>query len=259
MINTSKKSLLYRLPLGWKMTLLFGLLVGLISGIVYLTFQVPILDKGDVIIIPVSWAVLSQSFYKMLAAVCSAIIIVFLYLYFDLHGFQSQLRGRIRESLEERHLEQELAHFYQPKTLQDLTESVDHLFHLYKTFDQMKTSRCYTEALTSKILMNNLEEGVMVVDTHKTVTAINHSAEQLLRLIPGEILGLSISRKISNNTLLESLDLVVEKGQKVIDKRMALPERKKLQMTILPVTNKKYEVVRALILLTPVTSKKENA
>ena len=177
--------------------------------------------------------------------------------FIDINSTKRKIQDKIRESLEERNLDQELKDLVQGATTESLSHSIEHVLHLYKAFDHMKTTRCYTEINTLKTIMNNLKEGVVIIDENQTVVSINHAAEQLLRLIPGEVEGLSLSRKINSASLLESVEVAIEKGEKVIEKRIALPERKKIQVTLLPVTDKKNHVVRAVMVVTPSTTRQK--
>ena len=238
------------------MSIIFLLLLGAITGIVILTFQGILPEESPDRLLCISQSELMEIAYQLIAFIGGIVGIALLFLYLNSRAFLRRIKASIREALEERHLEEELDHFYKVHRTRDLVKSIDQLFHLYRTFDQMKTSRCFTEIQTAKILMNSLEEGIFIVDNSKTVISINHSAEQMLRLIPGEMEGVCLSRKISNTTLLESIDVVIQKAEKVISKRIAMPERRKFQVTILPISNKQHEVIRALIILTPAVAKK---
>ena len=54
--------------------------------------------------------------------------------------------------------------------------------------------------------MNVVNEGLILVNKDFTVTHINHVAEKNLGLLPGEIIGQAISRKISNEDILTHLE-----------------------------------------------------
>ena len=51
------------------------------------------------------------------------------------------------------------------------------------------------EITSIKALINVISEGVIFVNQDKVVTHINHQAEELLRLIPGEIIGSVADRR----------------------------------------------------------------
>ena len=51
--------------------------------------------------------------------------------------------------------------------------------------------------------MNNIFEGIILVNSHKVVTHINQPANELLKLIPGEIIDQSLSRKVSHPKVMK--------------------------------------------------------
>ena len=78
----------------------------------------------------------------------------------------------------------------------------------------MKSSRISMEITSIKALINVISEGVIFVNQDKVVTHINHQAEELLRLIPGEIIGEAISRYINDEHILEHLNVALMNDQK---------------------------------------------
>ena len=98
--------------------------------------------------------------------------------------------------------------FYSAKVFKG-RENIERVFVLYRSFDNLKVSGVL-EVATTKQLMNNIKDGVMFINRELVVTHINHIAEQKLGFISGEVLGQTLSRKMDNEILLDSLDKVFD-------------------------------------------------
>lgn len=157
----------------------------------------------------------------------------------------------LQEALEERNLALFFSDYFKGRTFDRVASNTQFIFDMFKTFDNMKIGRISQEMNSLKILINNINEGIVLLTKDRIVTHINHPAETMLRLIPGEIIDQAISRKISNKVLLDNLDLALEKGQKVMDVEAMIKEDTPLNMHILPVKNKFGDIVRAMIILEP--------
>ncbi|RAP32632.1 hypothetical protein DID77_04330, partial [Candidatus Marinamargulisbacteria bacterium SCGC AG-439-L15] len=131
-----------------------------------------------------------------------------------------------------------------------ISRNANALTSLFKNYDQMKSNRISKEVSTLKLIMNSLKEGIILINVDKIVTHINHEAEAMLGLIPGEIIGQVIHRNISNEAIIQSLDDVLEKEHKVVNKKVSIREGEQAFLTLLPVKNRSGEFVRALLILT---------
>ena len=107
------------------------------------------------------------------------------------------------------------------------------------------------EISSIKSLINVISEGVIFVNQDKVVTHINHQAEELLRLIPGEVIGETISRYITDSNILEHLNVALQNDQKITDIKLTIRETDFVNLTILPVKNKYGELVRPLFIFKP--------
>jgi transcriptional regulator with PAS, ATPase and Fis domain len=188
---------------------------------------------------------------RIVAFIITCMLAVTGLFYMDSNRFVKRIKHVIDDSLVERKLEENFEHFGATENYDSLVKNLSSVFSLYKGFDNMKTSRISLELDTTKTLLNNITEGVLFVDTHKVVTYINHVAEQMLRLVPGEIIGKAIVRKITNEKLLESLDSAVEFEQKVIGKVIAIRNEEKLLMNVFPIKDKMGEIIRLMIIFKP--------
>ena len=140
-----------------------------------------------------------------------------------------------------------LEEFHSKDLFQEISENANQMFTLFKNFDQMKSSRISLEITTIKSLINVIAEGVIFVNQDKVVTHINHKAEDLLRLVPGEIIGEAISRYINNQEILDHLNTALSNDQKLTDIKFTLRETEFINLTILPIKNKFGDLIRAII------------
>ena len=110
----------------------------------------------------------------------------------------------------------------------------------------MKSAKANMEASTIKPLLNNVSEGIIFVNKYKVVSHINHVAESMLGLIPGEALGDTISRKINHEQVQDLIENTIEFDQKVVDEKI---ENEDLTISIHPIKDKFGDLVRVVIIL----------
>ena len=155
----------------------------------------------------------------------------------------------IKESLSERNLQENFEEFYQGRTFDAIGKNLTSLFSLLRSLDNMKSARISLESNSIKTLVNNVPEGIAIVNREKIVTHMNHTCERLLRLIPGEIIGQSLSRKITIPLVIESLERCLSQDQKIINEKIELKEDQIAGLSIFPVKNKFGETIRAVMML----------
>lgn len=187
--------------------------------------------------------------------VITALFVVFAY---DHHLLMVRVKATIKASLEERKFESQLDDLYMADTDDQVVTDLDKVFKLYKSFDALKTSRLSLEIASIKTLCSQVEEGVVFVNQEKVVTYINHIAESQLGLIPNEILGEAISRKISLKDILEGLDSAIQFDQKIVDEEIQLKDQHPHLLSIFPIKDKFGEIVRAIILLTKASTEDDS-
>ncbi len=187
----------------------------------------------------------SISFQPIWGAMAILGIIIFL-LVLDLIFFIRRINNVIKHSLEEFKLQDHFPHFYSNMTFNQAIKNITELMALYKALDVLKTAKVGIENGTVKPILNNVSEGIIFVNKHKVVSHINHIAESMLGLIPGEALGEVISRQINNNQLLDLLDKALEYDQKIVDMTL---EDKKLSVGVFPIKDKFGDLVRVIVML----------
>ena len=167
-------------------------------------------------------------------------------IWIDSSFFIRKINNSIRYSLEKRHLKDNFSQFYSAKSFLKVAKNIERVFVLYRSFDNLKVSRIVLEVATTKQLMNNIKDGVMFINRELVVTHINHIAEQKLGFISGEVLGQTLSRKMDNEILLDSLDKVFDINHKFLD--LDIKEENTF-VSIYPIKDKFGEVIRALVLI----------
>jgi len=174
-------------------------------------------------------------------------IILFLTLFaiFDLIFFIKKINDQIKESLSDRKLTEQFSEFYSGMTFFSILKNLKSLLSLYKSFDNMKTARIVLESSTIKQLMNSVSEGLILINKDLIVTHINHVAEHDLGLIPGEIIGEAMSRKINNEVLIQALEKVFEFDHKYMDLDI---NQYNLFASIYPLKDKFGDIIRALVI-----------
>jgi len=192
------------------------------------------------------FSMLNQIPIKILLISFCPIIIIFVLITFDLITFTKELNLTIKDSLDDRKLTTNFSDFYKSMSFFQLLKNLKNLLSLYKSFDNMKTARIVLESSTIKQLMNVVNEGLLLVNKDFTVTHINHVAEKSLGLIPGEIIGQAISRKISNELILTHLEKAFNFDAKITDLKL---ENLNITLSMYPLKDKFGDIIRTLVIL----------
>lgn len=178
-----------------------------------------------------------------------------------LHYYEiKELKETLKQTMTEKKLDQHFPQLFQGQTFHEISKNIETTFHLLKSFDIMKSTKINLEVSTLKVLISHIEEGILFVDKDKIVTHINQIGEHFFKLIPGEIIHQSISRKIHSPILLESIELCLNEEKKIINKIIYIGDETPLLCSIIPIRNKQNNAIRALILVkkTLNTPKQEN-
>ena len=184
----------------------------------------------------------------LLAIVLLEICLVSGFMYLDKNRFFSHINGMIFKILKDKKLDSNLDHFYSGKTQKDLSYNIKELFDLMRSFDQIKSSRIKVEIQTLKLIIDNVLESIIIINKDKIVSLINHKAETVFGLIPGEILGQYLFRKITINELKEPLNLAIKNNEKTINLPINIG-KKSYKVDIYPVKDRYNEVNRAIIMI----------
>lgn len=199
-------------------------------------------------------AVNIDTLFMVVGAFCVLVGILTL----DVHHFLTRVQTVLRDSLSDRQLQESLPHFTEKGSFASASRNLASLLSLYKSFDQMKSGRIALEMNTLKIMIGHIQDGVVLINQEKVVTHINHTGEQMLKLIPGEIIGQALSRKVSHEVVADVLDQALEFDKKVIEQAVEFNEEM-LLVTILPIKDKFGEIVRAVMLLNAAPDDVEDA
>ncbi|MBT5855282.1 PAS domain-containing protein [bacterium] len=195
------------------------------------------------------WTVMRKEMARYLALGAGGCIAITILFYNHIMSYIRLINRQLMRAVVKKKLTVGFEDFQSRDVFQELTRNANSIFALFKSFDQMKSARISLEVTSIKLLMNTISEGVLLINREKVVTHVNHQAEDMLRLIPGEIIGETILRHISESHFLESLDKVLQNERKVTDVELKLREDRPLKLTILPIKNKFGELVRALVVL----------
>lgn len=233
-----------------KSVIIYILLLACVVGLFYLfltSYQSMFLgESGAFVSIQSLLMILPIYYYAIAFFLFSLIYIILIY---NVRIFYTKVESLIIASLSERKLPEDFPLFKSNATLRGILSHLNSVLSLYKSFDNMKTARILLEVNAIKQLMNVIDEGVLLINAERVVTHINHIGEQLLRFIPGEVIGEAISRKISNESFLSHLDQVLEFDQKVIGKTITFGDTNHLLISMYPVKDKFGDVVRSLVVI----------
>lgn len=181
--------------------------------------------------------------------VCSLVSVAWIAgLYLDIRYGLSRINHRFKYAIAKKRLALTVDELKSNDMFQQLSKSINIMLSMAKQFDQMKSLRISTETTSIKVLMNTIREGVIFVDHDNVITHINHHAEGLFRLVPGEVVGETIVRCITNPTILSHLDCVLTDDCKITDVPIDVRPDHTVSMTILPIKNKTGGVVRVMII-----------
>lgn len=169
--------------------------------------------------------------------------------YLDNVQFVCNVNKAIKDAINERNLGSGVDHLVQGKSHDQVHTNLQNFLLLLKSFDLMKASRILLDMNTIKSIMNNISTGILLVNAEKVVTHINHNAERMLKLIPGEIIGQVVSRKISNDVFLDQLNNALDDAHKITDVTVTIKEIGTIRLNIIPLKNKFGDIARGVIFL----------
>jgi PAS domain-containing protein len=238
-----------RIPLIWKYVFMSILIfISFYFSFYFFTDRILTIIQ-DVLKVNVPISIFKNDFIWFFIWAALLSVFLLMVMYFDLKYFLSRLNNHFKYAIARKKMIPNLEEFQSRDLFQDISVNANQMFSLFKNFDQMKSSRISMEITSIKALINVISEGVIFVNQDKVVTHINHQAEELLRLIPGEIIGEAISRYIVDTQLLEHLNTALQNDQKLTDIKLTIRETEFVKMTVLPIKNKFGELVRAVIVL----------
>lgn len=240
------------LPLGFKFFLAFLLIIaGFLAGGYFFLGQLSSLLLGRYGIDFSAISVMQKDLLRFVLVVSGVILLILVLLYRNITRYLSSIDGSLAKAVQKRRL---LPYFEAISThdyFQSIPENANTLLGMFKNFDTMKSARISMEVNTVKLLLNRIRVGVLFINKDRIVTHVNHNAEEILGLKPGEVIGQALSRHISNETFLEGFEAVLARGERMTDAEMVIRDQAPLGVSILPVKNKYGELVRVVALLSP--------
>ena len=194
--------------------------------------------------------------FPLVCGILSVVIGILIALFsLDAHTTQKTIQSHITQSLADRHLVDQFDHLCSFHSGAELADHVSRVFELYRSFDILKKERVETEIASILTVIGQSNDGFVLINQDKIVTHVNHMAETLLKVIPSEIIGQVISRKISNDDFLTAIDDSLQNDKKVIDRSILFHDNAEFTVSIIPIKNSSNEIVRAIICLIPPTTK----
>lgn len=169
-------------------------------------------------------------------------------LVYDRNQLLNKINKKIKEAMYERKLTQHFDHLYSGTASSTILSNLQTTFNLFRSFDNMKSNRVSIETETLQTLIDHIDEGVLIVNKEKIAILTNHRAEQLLGLIPGEVIGQTLSRKVSYTDVLQMIDNALENDQKTRDQEIMLNDKTHTNITVYPIKNRQGEVIRAFVM-----------
>jgi hypothetical protein len=243
------KKFIHKLPIIWKQIWL--LIIGIIITTTLISFFyhsiITFLSAYDFLELD-ALAFIKNKLIQLFIIILIIWSLLFLIIYFDFTAFTKRINMSLKEALTERKLELNFINYYTGQSWNDIILGIQSFFSLIKSFDNMKAAKISAETNSTKVLIDNINIGVIFVNKERIVTHINHICETILKLIPGEIINQTISRKISLDFILDNLEQAFEKDKKITEVNFQLKE-KQLSLSIYPVKNKFGEIFRAMILI----------
>lgn len=241
------KQMVKRIPLFWKyIAMSILIMVAFYLSFLFFVNRVLFLLKDTLhVFVPVK--ILSGDFiyFFVWAAILSTILLLLMYA--DIKHYLVKINQHFLYSIARKRMIPNLEEFQSKDIFQDITKNANQMFSLFRHYDQMKSSRIFLEVTSIKSLINALAEGVIFMNEDKIVTHINHKAEEMFRLIPGEVTGEVFSRHVNNSALIQNIDLAISNDQKLTDIPIKIRDDQVCMVTILPIKNKSNELIRAII------------
>ena len=245
------KLFLGRLPMSWKFILVgFLILFGSVSSMVWFLDQVTVVLDMDYRVAIEPLLVFKKDLIRLFSVVFLIGIVLLWLLYRDITSYLNAINHNLATTVAKRRLSTHFDEINTGDVFSDIVENANILFSLFKNYDTMKSARISLEVNSIKQLINIVDEGVVLIKKDKVVSHINHRAEEILKLIPGQIVGQIVARHISHQDILASIDDALMNDQRINDMEIDLRIKdSKVFMSVLPIKNKFGDVVRVLIVL----------
>lgn len=249
-----------RLSMFWKLIAIYLVIIVLLSiSFIWMLYQVG--ATHELVVSAEGLSFVKDLFFRSLGIASVGILIFFTYVYFAFKNIIHRGNTLVHDVLQERRLDKNFDDLYSAKTFAKLMGNMETVFKLFRQFDLLKSSRVALEVASIKSIINQASDGIIMVNQDNVVTYINHTGEKLLKLIPGEAEGQILSRKVSNEAILDSIHKALHKGLKTIECPISLAENAQNLLSVVPIQNKQGDNLRAVVIVhktkTPPSSKEK--
>src|SRR5699024_2345106 len=118
-------------------------------------------------------------------------------------------------------------------------------------FDEKEelVDRLRMQSMNQELILQNIRDGMVVIDTEGIVQFINHSAEEIIGVPKQQFLGKYIGETIENTRLPE----VLKHKRKEVNQKLFLENGKKVITTRIPIINPKKRLVGAFAVFKDIT------
>lgn len=202
---------------------------------------------------------LSQLFLKYASVGGFLVMAIWVFFYRDLQKQLQYLNQQLANSVAKKRMVVSFDQFSNDDIFGEIGRNASQLFSLFRYYDGMKSSRISMEVGTTKQLMNSMQEGVILVNPERLITHINHTAESMLRFVPGEVLGQAVSRFISQTDVLQAIEDCLDKGLKTASLILEISDGDRYEFRCFPIKNKQRDPQRALMVIRHAPKKEETA
>lgn len=238
-----------RIPTFGKMVFFFFLVILIQTGLLY-TYYVDIIaairTSYDINITTNPY--LNTTIYRLIGINTLLIFLAIMMLYLDIRHFLLKVNSALKNALSERKLTAGFEQLHSGRTFFDVYNNTEDVLSLFRYLGSMKSSQIKIENTSLQIVLNNVAEGILIINKDKIVTHVNHKCEQMLRLIPGEILGQLISRRITYPEFLDAVDKALRHSEKIRNVEFQVKEFYHLIMDVHPIKNRLGGVTRAVVI-----------
>ena len=233
-----------KIPLYWK-ALIFSLIILAVSFVTAILF----LDHtSDLLIsygIPQFFMDLQTELFRLFLFSTGTTLLLLWIFFLDVYGFLKRMGEQLAIAVQKKKLKVVFTGRQSKDVFGNITEQANKLLDMFWTFDDLKSARLSLEISSIKQLMNSISEAVILLDPSKLVTHINHPAEQLLGLAPGEVQDQLLIRYISDETFYQMIQDAVS-DHRVVDQPLRLCDQD-VFISVFPIKNRRSEILRIMV------------
>ncbi|HAR62331.1 MAG: hypothetical protein DKM50_13860 [Candidatus Margulisiibacteriota bacterium] len=103
------------------------------------------------------------------------------------------------------------------RIINNLATALNAAFDRMIEFDQLKANKIATTSNIIRDIINDVDEGILIIDKGKIITAINGAAEKYLKINSGEANNKSVFRYMNNEKLFSFINKAINEGSNIIN------------------------------------------